>query len=155
MTKGLLVTAGLVGLFFAVSTLVLIDYGTSHYDSVTVGTSMGLTAFSLLLVVSAYQARSVTASTFTEATFDNAQLNWTALGEIALAVLITRMDVMRNLFGTVQLSRSQWALALVPAVVLFVLWELGKLIARPRATATAAAASASSSHPDVRPRAPR
>ncbi len=57
MTKGLLITAGLVGLFFAVSTLSLIAYGKSHYDSVAVGTSMGLTAFSLLLVVSAFQAR--------------------------------------------------------------------------------------------------
>ena len=65
MTKGLLITAGLVGLFFAVCTLALIAYGKSHYGSVAVGTSMGLTAFSLLLVTSAFQARSVTASTFT------------------------------------------------------------------------------------------
>ena len=34
MTRGLLTTAGLVGLFMAVCTLVLISYGTSHYDSV-------------------------------------------------------------------------------------------------------------------------
>ena len=41
------------------------------------------------------------------------------------------MDVLRRLFGTVRARRSrQWALALVPAVALFFLWELGKLIAR-------------------------
>ena len=45
-------------------------------------------------------------------------------------MLITQMDVLRRLFGTVQLSLDQWALALVPAVALFFLWELGKLIAR-------------------------
>ena len=120
----------LVGLFFAVCTLALIAYGKAHYGSVAVGTSMGLTAFSLLLVTSAFHARSVTASTFTQATFDNRQLNWTALAEVALAVLITQMDALRRVFGTVQLSDKQWALALVPAVVLFFVWELGKLIAR-------------------------
>ena len=130
MTRGLLTTAGLVGLFFAVCTLALIAYGKAHYGSVAVGTSMGLTAFSLLLVTSAFHARSVTASTFTQATFDNRQLNWTALAEVALAVLITQMDALRRVFGTVQLSDKQWALALVPAVVLFFVWELGKLIAR-------------------------
>ena len=45
-------------------------------------------------------------------------------------MLITQMDVLRTVFGTVQLTLTQWSLALVPAVVLFFLWELGKLIAR-------------------------
>ena len=48
-------------------------------------------------------------------------------------MLITQMDVLRVLFGTVQLTLIQWSLALAPAVALFVLWELGKLIARRRA----------------------
>ena len=42
--------------------------------------------------------------------------------------------MLRRLFGTVELTLDQWALALVPAVLLFFVWELGKLIAR-RATA--------------------
>ncbi len=133
MTKGLLTTAGLVGLFMAVCTLALISYGTSHYGSVAIGSSMGLTAFSLLIVASAYQARSVTATALKTETFDNRSLNWTILAELVLAVLITQMDVMRRLFGTVELSLTQWALALLPAVGLFFLWEVGKLIARRRA----------------------
>jgi Ca2+-transporting ATPase len=130
MTRGLLTTAGLVGLFMAVCTLALISYGTSHYDSVAVGTSMAVTTFSLMLIAGAFQARSVTATVFTAETFDNRQLNWTALAELVLAVLITQMDVLRTVFGTVQLSLTQWALAVVPAVALFFLWELGKLVAR-------------------------
>jgi P-type Ca2+ transporter type 2C len=130
MTKGLLTTAGLVGLFMAACTLALISYGKTHYGSVAVGTSMGVTAFSLLLIVAAFQARSVTATALTPETFDNRNLNWTALAELVLAVFITQMDVMRRVFGTVQLSLAQWSLALVPAVLLFFLWELGKLIAR-------------------------
>ena len=93
---------------------------------------MGVTAFSLLLIAAAFQARSVTATTLTTETFDNRHLNWTALAELVLAVLITQMDVLRTVFGTVQLSLAQWGLALVPAVALFFLWELGKLIARHR-----------------------
>ena len=96
---------------------------------------MGVTAFSLLIIVAAFQARSVTATALTVETFDNRNLNWTALAELVLAVLITQMEVLRRLFGTVQLTLDQWALALVPAVLLFFLWELGKLIAR-RAAAT-------------------
>ena len=133
MTTGLMVTAGLVGLWFAVCTLALISYGDSHYGSVAVGTSMGLTAFSLLLVASAFEARSVTASALTVDTFDNRRLNLTAIAEVVLAVLITQTDALRRIFGTVELTGTQWVLALVPALVLIVLWEVGKLAARRRA----------------------
>ena len=140
MTRGLLTTAGLVGLFMAVCTLALISYGTSHYGKVAIGSSMGLTAFSLLIVASAFQARSVTATSLTTATFDNRHLNWTILAELVLAILITQMDVLRRMFGTVELSLTQWLLALVPAVALFFLWELGKAVARRGAEAPPAAA---------------
>jgi P-type Ca2+ transporter type 2C len=133
MTKGLLTTAGLVGLFMAACTLALISYGTTHFDSLAIGSSMGVTAFSLLIIVAAFQARSVTATAFTVETFDNRNLNWTAVAELVLAVLITQWEVLRRLFGTVELTLGQWALALVPAVALVLLWELGKLITR-RAT---------------------
>ena len=72
----------------------------------------------------------MTATALTSETFDNRQMNWIALAEVVLAVLITQMDVLRRLFGTEQLTAEQWGLALVPAVALFFLWELGKLVAR-------------------------
>jgi len=142
MTRGLLTTAGLVGLFMAVCTLGLISYGATHYDSVAIGSSMGLTAFSLLIVASAFQARSVTGTALTTETFDNRNLNWTVLAELVLAVLLTQMDVLRTIFGTVQLTVGQWALSLLPAILLFFLWELGKLVARPRAAASPVTAPA-------------
>ncbi len=130
MTRGLLTTAGLVGLFMAVCTLALISFGTTQFDSLAIGSSMGVTAFSLLIIVAAFEARSVTASAFTVETFDNRNLNWTAVAELVLAVLITQWEVLRRLFGTAPITLGQWALALVPAVLLIFLWELGKLIAR-------------------------
>ena len=74
----------------AVCTLVLISYGTTHFGSLGIGSSMGVTAFSLLIVAAAFQARSVTATALTVDTFDNRNLNWTALAELVLAVLITQ-----------------------------------------------------------------
>ena len=130
MSRGLLTTAGLVGLFMAACTLGLISYGTTHYGSETVGTSMGITAFSLFLVAAAFQSRNLTVTALTTETFDNKHLNRTALLEIVLAVLITQMDALRTLLGTTKLSLGQWALALLPAVALFFLWEIGKLVAR-------------------------
>jgi Ca2+-transporting ATPase len=51
-------------------------------------------------------------------------------------VLVTQMDVFNRLLGTVQINLRQFAWALVPAVVLLALWELGKLIARRRPAAS-------------------
>jgi Ca2+-transporting ATPase len=57
------------------------------------------------------------------------------LGEFILAVLVTQMDLFNRLLGTAQLNLRQFGWALVPPVVLLLLWELGKLIARRSAAA--------------------
>jgi P-type Ca2+ transporter type 2C len=59
-------------------------------------------------------------------------MNWAMLGEFALAVLVTRMDVFNHLLGTVQLNLRPFGWALVPALALLLLWELGKYITRRR-----------------------
>jgi Ca2+-transporting ATPase len=56
--------------------------------------------------------------------------------EIALAVLVTQMDVFNRLLGTRALTAGQFGLALAAAVLLLGLWELGKLIARRQASAS-------------------
>ena len=132
MTPGLLITSGLVGLYMAVTTLALIQYGTTDRGGLGVGSSMGVTAFSLMIVVAAYQARSVTTSALRQETFDNPKLNWTVLVEIVLAVLITQLELMRRIFDTVAIGMPEWGLSLAPAVALFFVWEIGKLVARQR-----------------------
>ena len=47
-----------------------------------------------------------------------------------LAILTTQMDALRRILGTTQLNFREFMWALVPAVGLFLLWELGKLIVR-------------------------
>jgi Ca2+-transporting ATPase len=132
MTSGVKLTSGLVGLFIAICLDALIYLGKEHYHSTIVGSSIGLSAFALMLIVSAYESRSVTASAFSSETFDNAQMNWTAASELALAVMVTQMDLFNRLLDTTPLRAGQFALAVASAVALLGLWELGKLLARRR-----------------------
>jgi P-type Ca2+ transporter type 2C len=135
ITTGVKVTSGLVGLYMAAVLDALIYFGKEHYHSTVVGSSIGLSAFALMLVVAAYESRSVSRSILARETFDNAKMNWTALAEIALAVMITQMDLFNRLLDTTPLTAGQFGLALASAVLLFVLWETGKLIARRGASA--------------------
>jgi P-type Ca2+ transporter type 2C len=144
MTKGLMITVGLVGLYIAVVLDLLIHYGHSHYGSFAIGSSIGLTAFSFLLILATFQSRSQTGSLLTMDTLDNSTLNKIAVVEIVLAILVTQAGFLMRILGTTQLTLAQFGLALLPALVLFALWEIGKLIARHQdaARATGAATNA-------------
>ena len=60
--QGVQLTAGLVGLYMAICLDALIYFGIDHYHSLMVGSSIGLGAFALMLVVAAFQSRSATRS---------------------------------------------------------------------------------------------
>ncbi len=128
---------GLAGLAITVGLLLLIQLGTSHFGSEAIGNSIAFTSFALCLIVAALECRSQTGTVLTTATFDSKPINWTILGEFVLAVLVTQLDVFNRLLGTTQLNLREFAWALVPAIALLLLWELGKLIARRRKPATA------------------
>ena len=130
MTRGVIMTSGLVGLYMAIVLVALIYFGKQHYNSAIVGSSIGLTAFALMLVVAAYECRSVSRSVLERDTFDNSRMNWTAVIELALAVMITQLDLFNRLLHTTPLNAGQFGLALAAAVLLLLLWELGKLLAR-------------------------
>ena len=70
MTTGVKLTSGLVGLYMAICLDALIYFGNEHYGSTDVGSSIGLTAFALMLVVTAYESRSILLSTLASETFD-------------------------------------------------------------------------------------
>jgi Ca2+-transporting ATPase len=139
LTKPMMITCGLGGLYVAVANLLLILLGKNYYGSVEVGQSIGLVAFSLMLVVAAFESRREKGSAFSVETFNSPRMNKTAVIEIALAYLITQADFLNKLLGTVSLTFPQWGLALLAAVLLLFLWELGKLIARRSGAAERAA----------------
>ncbi|WP_406385677.1 cation transporting ATPase C-terminal domain-containing protein [Streptomyces sp. NBC_01618] len=80
--------------------------------------------------MAAYECRSETDSALTPDTFNSKQMNWAAVGELALAVLVTQMDAFRRMLGAAQLDLRQFAWALLPALGLLLLWELGRISAR-------------------------
>jgi P-type Ca2+ transporter type 2C len=108
----------------------LIWFGIKHWHSTAAGSSIGLTAFSLMLIVAAFESRSISLTIFVRQTFDNARMNRIALIEAALAIMITQMDLFNRLLNTAPLRHGQTLLALGAAVLLLILWELAKLIAR-------------------------
>ena len=132
LTTGVMITVGLSGLAITIGLLTMIEVGQHLFGSVAVGQSIAFTSFALCLIVAAVECRSETGTTLTTATFDSKQMNWAMLGEFVLAVLVTQMDVFNRLLGTTQLNLRQFAWALVPALALLLLWELGKFVARRR-----------------------
>jgi Ca2+-transporting ATPase len=136
LTTGVMITVGLAGLAITIGLLSMIEVGQHLFGSVQIGQSIAFTAFALCLIVAAVECRSETGTALTTATFDSKQMNWAMLGEFVLAVLITQMDVFNRLLGTTQLNLRQFGWALIPALALLVLWELGKYLARRRQETT-------------------
>jgi Ca2+-transporting ATPase len=144
LTTGVKVTCGLAGFFVAAANLLLISIGKHHYGDVVIGQSIGLVAFSLMLVVAAFECRSETETAFTLDTFNSAKMNLIAAAEVVGAFLVTQADFMRRLLGTEQLTAQQWGLALLAALLLLACWEAGKWIARIRLELAAARAGSGS-----------
>ncbi|MEU9118801.1 HAD-IC family P-type ATPase [Streptomyces sp. NPDC048506] len=130
LTRPVMVTVGLGGLAITVILLGLIKLGESRYDSARIGNAMAFTAFALCLIVAAFECRSETGSVLTTSTFDSRQMNWVALAQFALAVLVTQLDGFRRILGTTRIDLRQFGWALLAAVALLLLWELGKFLAR-------------------------
>ncbi|MGZ4698090.1 MAG: cation-translocating P-type ATPase [Oryzihumus sp.] len=127
LTNRLVATVGLVGLVITIGLLSLIHWGGAHFGSTQVGQSIAFTSFALCLIVAAFECRSETATALSATSFDSKQMNWAALGELVLAVMTTQMDMLRRLLGTTEITMREFAWALVPALALLLLWELGKV----------------------------
>jgi P-type Ca2+ transporter type 2C len=130
LTPAVMITVGLAGLAITIGLLSMIALGQNHFGSIPIGQSIAFTSFALCLIVAAVECRSETGTALTTDTFDSKQLNWVMLGEFIVAVLVTQLNVFNRILGTVQINLRQFGWALVPAIALLLLWELGKLIAR-------------------------
>jgi Ca2+-transporting ATPase len=130
LTPRMMVTVGSAGLVITIGLLTMIELGTEHFHSEAVGNSIAFTTFALCLVVAALECRSETGTILTTATFDSKQMNRALIIEVILAVLVTQMDALRRLLDTTDLNVREFGWALVPAIGLFIVWELGKLLAR-------------------------
>ncbi|MER5601479.1 HAD-IC family P-type ATPase [Streptomyces sp. NPDC002265] len=132
LTRSVLLTVGLSGLAITCVLLGLIKLGQAHFGSTATGQSIAFTAFALCLIVAAFECRSETDSVLTSSTFDSRQMNWVALAQLVLSVLVTQLDGFRRMLGTTSINARQFGWALLSAVALLAVWELGKLVARLR-----------------------
>ncbi|MFE0463880.1 cation-translocating P-type ATPase [Kitasatospora sp. NPDC058965] len=147
LTRSVVVTVGLAGLAVTVALLLLIKLGETHFGSAQIGNSIAFTAFALCLIVAAYECRSERDSVLTVSTFDSKQMNRAALAEFVLAVAVTQMDAFHRILGTTDLNARQFGWALLAAVALLLLWELGKFLARRWAPARGAVPGAAPAGP--------
>jgi len=136
LTRPLMITVVLVGLADAAMLLEMTHFGSSRFNSDAVGNSISFTAFALSLIVAALECRSETASVFRVDTFESRQMNIAIGVEFLLAILVTQMGVFQRILDTVPLSAGEFSWALLPAIVLLILWESGKAIARARISRT-------------------
>ena len=132
LTTRVVVTVTLAGLAITIGLLSLIQIAGAVFPNAHVGNTIAFTSFALCLIAAAVECRSETETALTPATFDSKQMNWAMLGEFALAVSVTQMDLFHRLLGTTELRLGQFAWALIPPLVLLALWELGKLAVRTR-----------------------
>jgi hypothetical protein len=135
LTTGMIVTVGLAGLAITIGLLSMIAVGQHIFGGISVGQSIAFTSFALCLIVAAVESRSESETALTTVTFDSKQMNWAMLGEFVLAVGVTQLDMFRRVLDTTQLNLREFGWALLPAIALLALWELGKLIARRSAAA--------------------
>ncbi|MFJ8233602.1 cation-translocating P-type ATPase [Streptomyces sp. NPDC094448] len=149
LTRPLLISVGLSGLALTALLLGLIKLGEAHFGSTATGSSMAFTAFALCLIVAAFECRSETASVLRTSTFDSKQMNWAALAEFVLAVLVTQLDGFRRILGTTRIDLREFGWALLAALALLVAWELGKLIARRVRAGAGAPAGGKEAVPDI------
>ena len=114
MSPAVITTVGLVGVFMSVAIDVLIVSGKAAYDNAGIASTMGLVAFSLMLVVAAFEVATRRRRSCSVETFDNRTLNITALAEVALALMIARGAALTSLLGAAALTGTQWLSAPCP-----------------------------------------
>ena len=116
MSPAVITTVALVGLYMAAAINLLIVFGKHEYGKVEIGSTMGLVAFSVMLVIAAFESRDETASILRHGDVRQQIVNLTIVVEIVLAVLIAEGGMLPSLLGTDALTGRQWLIGAAPAV---------------------------------------
>jgi Ca2+-transporting ATPase len=132
IVRSMMVRLFVAGLFMAAATLVLVQIGKSTYHSLEVGQTMAVVGLGIMNIFLALNLRFPEDSAFGRATLSNPKLLWAFAWAIVGSMLITQMRVLQDLFHTTPLTGGQWAVCLVPGVVLLAGGELLKIVLRSR-----------------------
>jgi Ca2+-transporting ATPase len=130
ISKGMYIRLFLAGVFMAASTLYLVNLGQTTYGSFQVGQTMGVVTMSLMNIFLALNLRFPRDTAFQSATFANHRLLYAYLWIIFGTILITETRLFHEFFGTVSLDMYQWAICLIPGIILLIIGELFKAFLR-------------------------
>ncbi len=117
------------GLLMAALTLGVVAWGEHRYE-LTVATTMGLVALSLLHIVAAIEVRDMTLSAFSSYTLSNRRFVLLIVITLVLTFVITSIGALQRIFDTVALTSSQWGVCLIAPIAFLAVAEVAKLIAR-------------------------
>jgi len=132
IVRSMMVRLFVAGLFMAASTLILVQIGKTTYHSLEIGQTMAVVGLGIMNIFLALNLRFPEDSAFSRATLSNPKLLWAFAWAIVGTMLITQVRVLQDLFHTTPLTGGQWALCLVPGVVLLAGGELLKVVLRSR-----------------------
>lgn len=127
--RALAVRLGVGGLLVAAGVLLAVAWGTDR-AALAVATTMGLTAMSLLQVVAALEWRDPHGSILSHETLANGRFVLLVVVVLALTFLVSTLDGLQRVLGTVALSGRQWGVCALVALAFLLLVELGKLALR-------------------------
>ncbi|MFE7408051.1 HAD-IC family P-type ATPase [Isoptericola sp. NPDC057559] len=127
--RGLAVRLAVGGVLIATGTLIAVGYGEARFD-LTVATTMGLTAMSLLHVVAALEWRDQRASILSHDTLANGRFVVLMLVALGLTFLVTTLDGLERIFGTTPLDGGQWGVCALVALGYLLVVEAGKAVLR-------------------------
>jgi P-type Ca2+ transporter type 2C len=129
VSRGLAARLTVASVLMAGLALGVVAWGEARYDLIT-ATTMGLTTLSLMHVAAALEAREPTGTVFARYTIENARFLQMIGAAVVLAFLVTALEPLQRIFGTVALTSRQWGICLLGPIALLLLLELGKLVDR-------------------------
>jgi P-type Ca2+ transporter type 2C len=132
IVRSMMIRLAIAGCFMAASALVLFQIGKTTYDSFTIGQTMALVSLSLMNIFLTLNLRFPEDSAFGRVTLSNSRLLMALLWAVIGPVLITELGVFKSFFQTTSLTLDQWALCIVPGIILLIGGEILKIILRAR-----------------------
>ena len=129
VSRDLAVRLTLASIMMAGLALGVVAWGEARYTLI-IATTMGLTTLSLMHVVAALEAREPKGTVFARYTIENARFLQMIGAAVLLTFLVTALEPLERIFGTVSLTSRQWGICLCGPIALLALLELGKFIDR-------------------------
>jgi Ca2+-transporting ATPase len=130
IVRSMMIRLFVVGLLMATATLILVEIGKQMYDSLVVGQTMAIAGLAIMNIFVALNLRFPDQSVLGKATLSNPKLILAFAWAIVGTMLITEVNVLQEVFETVPLNAHQWGWCLLAGLILLVLGEVAKFVAR-------------------------